>query len=392
MKRASAGAVFLVVLIDLLGFGIVLPLLPRYAHKFQAADYEIGLLMASYSAMQFLFSPIWGRVSDRVGRRPILLLGLAGSVISYTLFAFADTMTLLFVSRIAAGIFGATIGTAHAYIADVTPKEKRGREMALIGVAFGVGFTVGPAIGGLTYSEAHPGTPGFVAAGLSLIALILAAARLKEPEKHRFRAQKPWLDSHGLKTALGMKTIPLILGLNFVATFAFAGLESTLSRFTEDALSYDIRENGWLFTYVGFCMLMAQGFVVRRYMMRVGELNFVRAGPVILAAGLLLTGFSASNAWLAFAGLAIAVLGFAMIGPSLSSLLSQRTSAETQGEVLGVNQSGLSMARILGPYVGLSLFGWQVHAPFVFSASVMGVAFLGALTLARQKTGAPPAA
>ncbi len=151
MKRSSAGAVFLTVVVDLIGFGIVLPLLPRYAERYQASPGEIGALMASFSAMQFFFAPVWGRISDRFGRRPVLLVGLAGSVVFYSLFGLADSLALLFASRIGAGVCGATISISAAYIADVTKPEERARGMALIGAAFGVGFILGPMLGGLTW-------------------------------------------------------------------------------------------------------------------------------------------------------------------------------------------------------------------------------------------------
>ncbi len=178
-------------MIDLLGFGIVLPLLPAVRRQFDASRTTIALIFISYSGTQFLSAPLWGRLSDRIGRRPVILIGLVGSVVSYVCFGLAalqSTLTLLFVSRITAGIFGGTISTAYAYIADVTPPEERGRGMALIGMAFGIGFTLGPAIGGLGHSL-HPAAPGFIAAGFSLIALAFAARRLVGAEAPRSRTR-----------------------------------------------------------------------------------------------------------------------------------------------------------------------------------------------------------
>src|SRR5688572_13611028 len=182
MKRTSERAVFLTVVVDLIGFGIVLPLLPLYAERYDAKGWQIGLLFSSFSAMQFLFAPIWGRISDRVGRRPVLLLGLAGSVVFYTVFGLADSLAWLFVARIGAGVCGATISVSNAYIADVTPREQRARGMALIGAAFGIGFTIGPPLGffamhqgellhegGFVPASFVLGLPGFLAAAISLV-------------------------------------------------------------------------------------------------------------------------------------------------------------------------------------------------------------------------------
>jgi len=380
MKRGALGALFLTVFVDLLGFAIVVPLLPRYAEDFRASHAAIGLLMASFSAMQFLFAPLWGRLSDRIGRRPVLMVGLAGSVASYAVFGFAETLALLFASRIAAGIFGATIGTAQAYIADVTPAEQRGRGMALIGAAFGLGFTFGPAIGGLAHGQFGPRAPGLVAAGFSLVAFLLAWRRLPEPER-RSGTRHGWFPALG--GVLATPRIPAILLVSILSTIAFAAFESTLSRFTKARWGYDPAQNGWIFTYVGLCLLLAQGFFVRRFMNRVGEGNFTLFGSLTLGAGLLLVGFAPGTA-AALGALAVAVLGFSMLTPSLSSLLSRATPPARQGETLGVYQSGLALARIVGPFAGNVLFRYSPAMPFWCGAAVMALSFAGAIGLRRM--------
>lgn len=383
MKKSPLVVLFLVVVIDLIGFGIVLPLLPRYAEEYQASPLMNGFLMASFSAMQFVFAPFWGRLSDRHGRRPILMVGLFGSILAYTMFGLSGSLAVLLISRLAAGFFGATIGAAQAYIADVTKPEERGRGMALIGAAFGIGFTIGPAIGGIS-SGWHRYAPGFIAAGLSLFALVLAAFALPEPPQHRARVEKSLFDLTAVRRALATPTIPLILVLQFAATFAFAAFESTLSLLTQKQWHYDERHNGYIFTFIGLVLVLAQGGVVRRYMPKVGELNFVVVGCLLMAIGL------AGVAWagglgMLLAALAVAVLGFAMVTPSLSSLLSRRTPQETQGEVLGVGQSMLSLARIFGPIVGNLLFGIAWTLPHVAAANLLLVAFLLALVLRRAR-------
>jgi MFS family permease len=383
LRRSALGVLFLTVFVDLLGFGIVIPLLPRYADRYQASGSEIGLLLASFSAMQFLFAPLWGRISDVHGRRRLIMLGLAGSVGSYLLFAVARDYTVLLVSRILAGVFAATIGTAQAYIADVTGREERGKAMALIGAAFGLGFTFGPALGWLAYESVGPTGPGLVAAGFSAGALVLAWRLLPEPERHRPLPPRRLLDSAALRYTLSARAVLLILALHVLATFCFANFEGTLALITKRKWDLGFRGNGLLFTYVGLCLLISQGVVVRQLMPRVGEIRFARLGCLLLALGL--AGIAAGGIHMGWVltVLAVAVLGFAMISPALSSLLSLHTPGHMQGEVLGLGQSGLSLARIFGPYVGNVLLDVGTETPYWMATALMVVAFVGALFLHR---------
>ena len=360
----------------------MLPLLPLYGELYDVSGAGIGLLFASFSIMQFLFAPLWGRLSDRFGRRPLLMLGLAGSVASYTLFAFADSYEMLLASRIAAGVFGATIATAQAYIADVTGHHDRGKEMALIGAAFGVGFTIGPAIGGLSHAWWGPKAPGLIAAGFSLVAFLMAWKKLPEPSKATDPRIRRLFDFAALKHACRTPLLPLILLLAAVSTYCFANFEGTLARLSKARWDYDIKQNGFIFAYVGFCLLIAQGFIVRRFMPKVGEARFVVMGCLVLGAGLAGIGLRMPP----LAILPIAVLGFSMLSPSLSSLLSRATPANMQGEILGLNQSGLALARILGPWSGNIWFDTSPETPFWIAAGVMGVALIGSLRLLVAKT------
>jgi len=380
LKRGALGVLFLTVFIDLLGFGIVLPLLPRYAEDYHATGGQIGLLMASFSAMQFLFAPLWGRLSDAYGRRRLILLGLFGSVGSYLLFAFAWSYGVLLLSRIFAGFFAATIGTAQAYIADVTGRESRGKEMALIGAAFGIGFTFGPIVGWVTHDYLGPMWPGFAAALFSAFALLLAWRKLPEPERHAPRRPARVFDFTAWRHAFGRPIVALVIGLQVLATFCFANFEGTLALYTQAKWGFDFRGNGLIFTYVGFCLLISQGFVVRRLMPRVGETNFTVMGSALLAAGLAGIALGLSPLWV----LAVAVLGFSMITPSLTSLLSLHTPADQQGEILGVGQSGQSLSRILGPYVGNVLFAMRTESPYWVGSLLMVLATLGAFVLRRR--------
>jgi MFS family permease len=384
--RSALLIVFLVVVIDLLGFAIVLPLLPRIAEEYlkgQPKHIEgltIGLLFSSFSAMQFIFAPLWGRVSDRIGRRPILLIGLVGSVVFYTLFGYAATIdpaqsslaiALMFLSRIGAGIAGATIATAAAVIADCTPPEGRKRGMALIGAAFGVGFTFGPLIAfaavRMLPQQGH-GAVGYVAAGLSLVALVLGVVLLRETRiAGRPSERRGWLNFHSLALVLRTPTIGLLVVTYFLATFAFANFESTLSLLTKASFGFGDDDNFLVFAYVGFVLVFIQGGVYRPIAHRFSEVGFVRAGIALMLAGLGGLGLLAALAgetghvdrgpFGAFlAALAVAVTGFAFLNPSVSALVSRRSDPHRQGEVLGVNQSANALARILGPMIGLWLF------------------------------------
>jgi len=236
MKKPSLLVIFLTVFIDLIGFGIVLPLLPRYSEKFGAEGLMIGLIIASFSVMQFFFAPMWGRLSDRIGRRPVILISTAGSSLSYALFALAaapalsagTALTLLLGSRIFAGICGANISVASAYIADVTPPEKRSRGMGMIGMAFGLGFILGPVIGALSASHFGLAGPGWVASAICTANFLLAIAILVESRKPGSSpaAARPKLAQWG--HALGLPTVGFLIVLYFLATFAFACFESTL--------------------------------------------------------------------------------------------------------------------------------------------------------------------
>lgn len=393
--RSPLAVLFLTVLVDLIGFGIVLPLLPRYADRFAAAGWAIGALQGSFSLMQLVFMPFWGRLSDRIGRRPVLMIGLAGSVASYALFGIADSFAVLLASRIAAGIFGATIGTAQAYIADVTDEKGRGRGMAVIGAAFGVGFAVGPIIGGLSYDQLGSSAPGFIAAGLSAVALLVAWFFLPEPDRRLSTARRGIFGGEGIRHAFSTPTLPLILLLQFIATFAFSNFEGTLSILTKVRWEYTEADNGWLFSYIGVCLLVIQGGLVRRLLPRFGELNFVVGGCAVLMVGLAALGL-ADTAVQALVVVPVAILGFSMLTPSLSSLLSRRTPQSLQGEVLGIGQSMLALARALGPAIGMPLMGLQhptpkettlLHPswPYWFGAAAMFVALIGGIRLRSAK-------
>jgi DHA1 family tetracycline resistance protein-like MFS transporter len=385
-RRGALLVVFLVVVIDLLGFGLVLPLLPRYAESFISGELLagakgaiLGALMASFSLMQFVFAPVWGRVSDRVGRRPILLLGLFSSVVFYALFGWASLLgyegwretglVLLFASRIGAGIAGATLGTAQAAIADCTSAQERSRGMALIGAGFGIGFTFGPLMGfaALTYAPNYEAGPGFVAAAFSLIAFVIGVLRLPETRRpgvtHRRRT---WFDVKGWQSALATPGVAALILIFFLATWAFAAFEPTLA-FLTLALGLNNQQNLLVFAYVGLVLSIAQGGLYRPLARRVNEVTFTWVGTLLMAIGLgglgIISALAAQPeppAGLLFGSLypvlAVAVTGFAFMTPSVQALISRLSDPGRQGEILGVNQSASAMARILGPMTGVPLY------------------------------------
>jgi MFS family permease len=462
VNKATLLIVFLTVFIDLLGFGIVLPLLPRYAAWFNASKMQLGLLMASFSAMQFLFAPFWGSLSDRIGRRPILMLGLCGSSFSYALFGFVssqgrDFMWLglgalpwLFIARIGAGIAGATISTAQAVIADSTGVANRGKGMALIGAAFGIGFTFGPLIGAACVSDdasvalsdpqlamvkawddgdqapvaneqfleelktadagianAKPidgankeaialllnsampraelkrrlleppsGLPGYVAATLSAMALLLAAMKLQESRKPSEAAQKSTHRAFRpgeVFRHLSTPGLSIILFAVFITTFGFAQFESTLSLLTRE-FGYSSRWNFLLYAYVGLVLSIGQGMLVRRLLPRIGERRMALIGVTLMTTGFVLIGLTGlrilppPSLWFI---LPIVVIGFSAVTPSLQSLLSQAASSDEQGSVLGTGQSLSSLARILGPSLGIQLLGVSTSMPYFLGACLI---------------------
>ena len=387
--RSALLVIFLTVFIDLLGFGIVLPVMPRQAEPYLAAleltplagGIVIGLLFSVFSLMQFLFSPVWGRLSDRVGRRPMLILSLVGSVVFYALYGYAVTLPperarlalgLMMLARIGAGIAGASVGTAAAVIADCTTPENRARGMALIGIAFGAGFTLGPLIAyfGLALFARQPWGVGALASLLSFVALLIAVTVFRETRRPDSRAAKEFFSFSRTAGVLALPAVGALVLIYFLSIFAFANFEATLALFTKEGFGMSDDGNFLMFAGIG-AVLMVAGGLYRPLAKRLSETRLLGTGLVVLVVGMAAIGVdawlvhrdivagqavSAPLRWLFYAASAAAVAGFAFVNPSVSALISKHADPARRGEVLGVNQSFASLGRILGPFAGSLLF------------------------------------
>lgn len=382
--RRALLVLFLTVLLDLVGFGIVLPLLPLYADGFGATGTAVGLLVTVYSVAQFFMAPLWGRLSDRFGRKPILILGLVGSALAYLVFAWSRNLTWLFASRILAGIGGATIPVAEAYIADVTPPERRAGNMGLIGAAFGLGFTIGPALGGVMASISFE-APGYLAAGLCLANALLAATLIHETLPRTRRAEIRPLAAAGhpvvaMARALRMPDLRRVLILYFLFTAAFAVIQPTLSLFGQVRFALDDRQVGYLFAFLGLVSAAMQGGIVRRLVPRFGEVRLIQLSGIPFVVGLVLLGLAPSLPVLLLA-LAVLAVGYGGALPPVLGLVSRVAPAHIQGGVLGVGQSVGSLARIVGPLAAGVAFDVGPSVPYLLGAGVAGLATAMAVSL-----------
>ncbi|HZG51868.1 MAG TPA: MFS transporter [Pyrinomonadaceae bacterium] len=360
MRRSPLLVIFVTVFIDLVGFGIVIPVLPYYVEgtKFNATPRTVGILFASYSVMQLIFSPILGRLSDRYGRRPILFFSLLGTSLGFFILGFATTLWMLFLGRIIDGITGGNISTAQAYIADVTTPENRAKGMGLIGAAFGLGFIFGPAIGGIL-SQWGIGVPFFFAGGLALANAVLLYFTLPETvtPDHPARTSAAAGRWSQLAGAVRQPRLAYVLAIYFLFVVAFSIMTTSFTLFTMYRFGYDAAHNGYLFMYVGIIGALIQGGLIGRLVKLFGEMPLVLAGALLFALSLFaipLVGPQTGLSALLLVGGTFAV-GNALATPSLQTLASRSVGRGEQGGVLGVTQSVASLARAVGPMVAALL-------------------------------------
>jgi MFS transporter, DHA1 family, tetracycline resistance protein len=385
---------FLIVFVDLVGFGLIIPLLPFYAERFGASPQLVTILMAVFSLMAMIAAPLWGRLSDRVGRRPVLMASMMAAALAYLWLGLASALWMLFAARALAGLCAGNIAAAQAYIADVTPPEKRARGMGMIGAAFGLGFIIGPAIGGLVagndLATADLETPGLIAAGLSFAALIGVLLILPEslPTAARGRAARSRVAA--LHSALRRPVLSRLLLVFFLVILAFAGMESTFALWAMRQYRWGPAQVGYALTFVGLLSAVMQGGLIGPLTRRFGEERLLLGGLAAIALGLLALPFAQALPLLVLA-LSLLAGGMGMMQPSLNSLISRRAGSGEQGEVMGVAQSVGSLSRVLGPIIAGALFeGVGRGSPFLWGAGLVAAALLIGWRLPRSIVAAAP--
>jgi MFS transporter, DHA1 family, tetracycline resistance protein len=391
MKRSPLASILSIVFIDLIGFGMIIPILPLYAQRFQATEWQIGILLASYSFMQFLASPVLGWLSDRYGRKPVLLCSLVGSAAGYLLMANAASLGILFAARILAGIAGASVGTASAYIADITPPEDRSKRIGLIGAAFGIGFVLGPAIGGIL-SHFSVIAPFWFAAILSVLNAMLMWIVLPEPERHTARQKGPLMDTF---EQAGSWRLGVITVTYFIAIAGFAIVTVIYPQVSHRRFELNQSQISYIFVMMGLIGAAIQGGGIGRLAKRFGDASLAITGFALMAASMMLMPFASSVPMFLLFSVGLAI-GNSLSQPTVNAMASKGASAALQGRVLGVVQSAGSLGRVFGPVIaGFLLTGDHLrpnaqygNTPFLVGGVIMAFAFGLATTLQRSEPAA----
>jgi len=379
---------FIAALANVTSLGVIVPLLPFQAESAGAGPAAIAWLFAVYSLTQFLTAPLWGRLSDRIGRKPIIAISFAGSALAYLWLAYADSLVLIFVIRGVAGVMNGWLATGQAYIADITTPEKRAQGMGMLGAAFGMGFVIGPALGGYLVGGGTPDfrLPMLLAAGGSTVAFLVTLAALREPARHIDTVRTSPLKALQ-RTDLGL--IGVLVGLLFCLFFVFSGMESTLAVWCNKALGMGPRVVGYYLSFAGIVGVVAQAWLVGRLVAAIGEARVTPIAMAALAAGLAVLPLASTPAML-LPALGLLSLGFGLGNPSLLSLISREAPPEMRGGAMGLSQSSSSLGRILGPVWGgtaFSLIGrdWPYLSGALLLVPVTVVAVVLARRLSRRR-------
>ncbi len=362
-KRARMGIIFFTILINMIGFGVVIPVLPFYAERFGATPWEIGWLFGIFSLVQFIFAPLLGHLSDKFGRRPVLILSTIGTATGFFIMGFAQTLVLLFVGRVIDGMSGGSIGAAQAYVADITGPEDRSKAMGLIGAAFGLGFIFGPALGGWTAAHLGHSAPLFVAGGLAVLNTLLILLLLPEslPAEKRSQGRREPLFPRLLEH-VQRRPYFTVVATYFLLIAGFSVMTAVFALYVAKRHGFDEKQTGYLFAMLGVIGVVVQGGLIGRLVKMFGEARIATAGSVFLVAGLFGTPLSTSIGGLLLACAGIA-LGNSLMSPTLSGIASRSVDEKWQGRALGVMQSGGSLARFIGPVLGGWLLTFDLEKP-----------------------------
>lgn len=374
---------FFAALSNVVGLGVIVPLLPFYAEEAGAGAAEIAWLFAVFSLAQFLTAPLWGRLSDKIGRKPVIAISFIGSVAGYIWLAYASDLTGIFLARIFSGAMNGWLATSQAYIADVTTPERRARGMGMLGAAFGVGFVIGPALGGYLVGGDTPNfwLPMMIAAGGSATALLISLVALREPDRHvhadEVRTSPPALLRNAPITAA-------FVGFNLCLFLVFSAMESTFAVWCDQMLGMGPQSVGYYLSFAGICAAIAQAWLVGRVVARMGEGPAIVAGFLALAAGLALLP-AATTPPMLLPAIALLSLGFGFANPSLLSLVSRAAAPDIRGGALGLMQSGASLGRVLGPaWAGFAFAALGSSWPFLSGALVLLPVTVASVFLARR--------
>ena len=395
MKRSPLVILLLTVLLDLIGFGIVLPLLPTYAKALGANPFMIGLIAAIFSIMQFIFSPIWGKLSDKIGRRPVMLISIFITAISYLMLAQAATIPLLIFARGLSGTGSANIAAAQAYITDVTDSKSRSGAMGMIGAAFGIGFIIGPVVGGMLKHNYGIEMVGYVAATLIFIDFVLAIFLLPESNKSALKistfflkkshdngtakqsvlaslAQKTQEYGEGLKLVFSSRPLALLMIANFIYTVAIVNMQLASILLWKEYFGASDQQIGYIFAYVGIWSVVVQGGLIGKLIKKFGEHKLFLWGHIFTFVGVFFVPFAPQSSLFSL-GLVILfffAIGTSLVAPINLSMISLYSYKQQQGQIMGLSQSVNSFARIMGPFSGSILYGMNFHAPYIVAGAL----------------------